>query len=151
MFWSKRDNKKEEGLDQFGRIVVRASALSDSEAEEAVSSPLLLKRIRARIAEEQKIQARPDYGWEQILLVARRALPAMAAVAIIAVGLLLLAGMRSQSSPIAGNPSDQQQLPGNFIMAPVAVCSLSNKEQCTISTNEVIATIVSNNKQEKKR
>jgi hypothetical protein len=151
MFWSKRENKKEKDLDQFGRMVVRASALSDSEAEEAVSSPFLLDRIRARIAEEQKSPARPDYGWEQMLLAARRVLPAMAAVAIIAVGLLLVAGMRAQSSPLTGNVSDHPQLPGDFLMAPVAVCSLSNKEQCAISTNEVIATIVSNNKQEKER
>src|SRR6185369_2857919 len=98
MFWSKRENKKEKDLDQFGRIVIRASSLSDGEAEEAVSSPFLLDRIRARIAEEQKSQARPGYGWEEVILVARRALPAMAAVAIIAVVLLLLAGFRPQSS-----------------------------------------------------
>src|SRR5947208_3098093 len=101
MFWRKREQKENRDLDQLGRMVIRASGLSKREAEDAASSPFLLQRIRARIEEEQKSRAKPDYGWSQMLLVARRALPAMAIIAIVAVGLLWLAGMRTSTKTMA--------------------------------------------------
>lgn len=63
-------------------MIISAASRNDEEAEAAASSPFLLTRVRASIAEAQ--QRDDAAGWLPLLLVARRAVPAMALIAILA-------------------------------------------------------------------
>jgi hypothetical protein len=81
MFRANRQN--DDQLDDAGRLVLLAAARNDGEVEAAASSPFLYTRLRARISEEER--RRQDAGsWGSVLSVARRAIPAMALVAILA-------------------------------------------------------------------
>ena len=73
----------EDQLDRAGRLVLLAAARNDDEAEAAASSPFLYSRLRARISQEER--RREEAGnWASLVFVARRAIPAMALVAILA-------------------------------------------------------------------
>ncbi len=79
MFKTKKQNENE--LDRAGRIVLFAASRNDEEAEAAAASPFLLARVRAAISEaEQQDEAA---GWLPLFFVARRAVPAMALIAIL--------------------------------------------------------------------
>ena len=80
MFRAKQQN--EEQCDRAGRLVLLAAARNDQEVEGAASSPFLYTRVRARIKDEER--RREESGLLSLFLVARRAIPAMALVAILA-------------------------------------------------------------------
>ena len=76
------NSQKTDQLDEAGRRVLRAAAASLAETEAAASSPFLLTRIRAAIREEAQ---REEAGsWLSLIFVARRAVPAMALVTLLA-------------------------------------------------------------------
>ena len=77
-----RTNKQEKDeLDRAGRMILFAAARNDDEAEAAAAAPFLFARVRAAISEaEQQDEAA---GWLPLLFVARRAVPAMALIAIL--------------------------------------------------------------------
>lgn len=77
----KANRQTEEGLDRAGRLVLLAAARNDDEVEAAASSPFLYTRLRAAIAEEKRRQEETG-GWLSLLFVARRAIPAMALIAV---------------------------------------------------------------------
>ena len=80
------NNLKTDELDEAGRRVLRAAAASLEETEAAASSPFLLTRVRAAIREEAR--PREEAGsWLSLIFVARRAVPAMALVTLLAGGL----------------------------------------------------------------
>ena len=75
-----RNRQENESLDQLGRIVLRSAAQNDAASEAAANAPFLYTRVRARIAEEGR-----DSGiWSSLFLIARRAVPAMALIALLA-------------------------------------------------------------------
>src|SRR5258706_14112097 len=77
------NSQKTDQLDEAGRRVLRAAAASLEETEAAASSPFLLTRIRAAIREEAR--RREETGsWLPLIFVARRAVPAMWLVALLA-------------------------------------------------------------------
>jgi hypothetical protein len=81
MFKAKQQN--DDRLDRAGRLVLLAAARNDDEAEAAASSPFLYSRLRARISQEER--RREEAGnWASLLFVARRAIPAMVLVAVMA-------------------------------------------------------------------
>jgi hypothetical protein len=81
MFRAKQQN--EDQCDRAGRLVLLAAARNDDEAEAAASSPFLYPRLRARISQEER--RREEAGnWASLIFVARRAIPAMALVAVLA-------------------------------------------------------------------
>jgi hypothetical protein len=78
----------EEESDRAGRLVLLAAARNDDEVEAAASSPFLYTRLRARIAAEER--RREEAGsWMSLFFVARRAIPAMALIAVLAAVLTL--------------------------------------------------------------
>jgi hypothetical protein len=79
-----RTNRQiEEESDRAGRLVLLAAARNHDETEAAASSPFLYTRLRARIAEEER--RREEAGnWLSLLFVARRAIPAMTLIAVLA-------------------------------------------------------------------
>jgi len=78
MFKTNKQNKNE--LDRAGRIVLFAASRNDEEAEAAAASPFLFARVRAAISEAEQ---QGEAGWLPLLFVARRAVPAMALIAIL--------------------------------------------------------------------
>lgn len=85
----RKNPQENEHLDRIGQQVLRAAAIgNEAEAEAAANSPFLLTRVRARIADEQRRRDEAG-GWLSWLLVAWRAVPAMALLAFFAVALTL--------------------------------------------------------------
>lgn len=95
----KTNSQNNEELDRAGRLVLRAASGSEEVIEAAASSPFMSTRVRAAIAEERR--RREDSGnWLSLILVARRAVPVMALVAILAAVLTVWsAGFSVSSTP----------------------------------------------------
>jgi len=104
-----RANRQNDGqLDDAGRLVLLAAARNDAEVEAAVSSPFLYTRLRARISEEER--RRQDAGsWGSVLSVARRAIPAMALVAILA-AIMTIWPMQPPGAPAVGYGLEDEAL-----------------------------------------
>jgi hypothetical protein len=82
-------NRQIEGqLDRAGRLVLLAAARNDEEVEAAASSPFLYTRLRAGIAEEKRRREETG-GWLSLFFVARRAIPAMALIAVLSAILMM--------------------------------------------------------------
>ena len=84
----KANRQIEEQLDRAGRLVLLAAARNDDEVEAAASSPFLYTRLRAAIADEKRRQEETG-GWLSLLFVARRAIPAMAVIAVFSAVLMM--------------------------------------------------------------
>jgi hypothetical protein len=93
------NEQNEAAADRAGRIVLLAATRNDEEAEAAASSSFLYTRVRARIKDEERRRAESG-GWLSLFLVARRAIPAMALVAMLA-AILTVWSMQS-SVPATG-------------------------------------------------
>ena len=105
MFKANRQN--EEQSDRAGRLVLLAAARNDDEIEAAATSPFLYTRLRARIVEEQRRREEAG-GWLSLLFVARRAIPAMALVAILAA--ILTVWSIGPSAPATGYGLEDEAL-----------------------------------------
>jgi len=79
----KTNSQRNEELDRIGKLVLRSAAAQEEDTEAAASSPFLFTRVRAAIAAEQRLQEEAG-SWLSMILVARRAVPAMALVATLA-------------------------------------------------------------------
>ena len=82
-----KNPQNDEQLDRFGKLVLRAAAADEQEIEAASTAPFLFTRIRARIAEGQR--GEDATGWQSLPLIAWRAIPAMALIAMLAGGLTI--------------------------------------------------------------
>jgi anti-sigma-K factor RskA len=130
-------------LDRLGRTVVRAAASNEGEAEAAASSPFLYARLRARIAAEA-VRREEGEGWLAVLGVVWRAVPAMALVAVFAFAMFLSAGTPAQ--PQQGF-SDEALLGRNNAGVEQVVFT----DARTISNDDVLATIISDENREDAR
>ena len=81
-----KNPQNDEQLDRFGELVLRAAAADEQEIEAASTAPFLFTRIRARVAEGQREEST---GWQSLPLIAWRAIPAMALIALLAGGLTI--------------------------------------------------------------
>jgi hypothetical protein len=77
------NNKRKSELDRAGRMVLLAASGNDEETEAAAAAPFLYTRVRAAIAAEERRREEAG-GWLSLLFVARRAVPAMALIALLA-------------------------------------------------------------------
>lgn len=103
MFTAK--NQKTEELDRAGRLILNAAAADETEIEAVASSPFLFTRISAAIAEERRAQEQSG-KWSALILVAKRAVPAMAVVAILAALLTIWPALFGSAS-MPGQPDDE--------------------------------------------
>jgi hypothetical protein len=93
----KNTQQLDEQLDRLGRHVLQAAAGDEAEVESAAAAPFLFTRVRAAIAEEER--RRTEAGsWLSMLFVARRAVPAMALITILAILTVLSAQFRAVKS-----------------------------------------------------
>lgn len=104
----KVNNQSHEELDRVGKLILKAAVADEREVESAASSPFLFARVRAGINSEL---ARDDSrGWLSLILVARRAVPVMALVAVLAAVFTILS-MQFGSAPLS-TQSDEEALFG---------------------------------------
>jgi hypothetical protein len=97
----KRNSQNDEHLDRAGKLVLRAAAADEQEIERAAEAPFLFTRVRARIAEQ--LRENESGGWQSLPLIAWRAIPAMAVIALLAGGLTIWTGQSSNSN-VANTP-----------------------------------------------
>ena len=146
-------NTKEqsENLDDASRAILRAASASEQEAEAAVSSPFLYAKIRARIAEENQQENRRL----SILLILKRAIPALAFIAIMTTLAFWFAPKNttmnnSQSGNLLPYPDEPQfQTVKNPSDAPITACSIASKEECAVSTTDVVAILMNTSEGQK--
>lgn len=99
----KRNTQNDEHLDRAAKVVLRAAAADETEIERAAESPFLFTRVRARIAEQ--LRENESGGWQSFPLIAWRAIPAMALIAMLAGGLMMWTGQSVSNSSVANTPS----------------------------------------------
>jgi hypothetical protein len=144
MLWKKNKSDRHEQLDRLGRTLVRALQASEEEIERSISSPAIFERIRARAAGRE---SRPSINhiaannWAASLSTAWRAIPALSAVAIIALALWLGARESAPQSSSYNRPAGADIIMSAPV-APVTACSVATKEECAVSTDDAVAILV---------
>ncbi|HMG35162.1 MAG TPA: hypothetical protein VKM94_14580 [Blastocatellia bacterium] len=141
MLFRKRDQQLIERLDQLGRRVTASTRMPDDQVE-ALASSITYANVRGRIAattRTDQIDLR-----SAVLLSARRAIPAMGAVA-----LLVLAWYGASSNEVSA-PSLAVAITGAGGIGTQRVksggtCAISTSDQCSVSTEDVLATLVKEN------
>lgn len=128
--FSKKNKADDDRLDPVAQMLVRSAGASEKEIETAASDSMLFARIRGQIAAEQRRREESIDNWMPFLLIARRAVPAMAIITLI---VILISSFIFSPSGV--------QLPGEVNAQAAAVCTLADKDECTVSTNDVMATI----------
>jgi hypothetical protein len=78
---------EDEKLDRLSDELLRAFDASESEIYTAATSPFLYRRIRVRIEAEEKRRAAESNPWMAVLSISRRAIPALAMLAMLTAGL----------------------------------------------------------------
>jgi hypothetical protein len=91
-----RNPQENENIDRLGKIVLRSAGQNDEAIQAAADAPFLFTRVRARIDEEV---LRNESGlWSSLFLIARRAVPAMALIALLSATFMFWAS-RSTVAP----------------------------------------------------
>jgi hypothetical protein len=88
MWMNNKNHIENEKLDRFGEELLHAMEPSEAEINMAAASPFLYRRIRVRIEAEQKRLTEERGRWFTFFVEAKHAIPVLAMIAIIAVGLL---------------------------------------------------------------
>ncbi len=83
MFAKRNNQTSDERLAQLSGEIVRSSASNEKEAEAVAASPFLYARLKARIASERARREESE-GWFALFGVFRRAIPALALIAVFA-------------------------------------------------------------------
>jgi hypothetical protein len=98
----KRNSQKDEHLDRAGKqFCARLRPMSRDSAGGGIA--FLFTRIRARIAEQ--LRENESGGWQSLPLIAWRAIPAMALIAMLAGGLTIWTGKSASNSNVGSTPS----------------------------------------------
>ena len=129
-----RNSQKTDQLDDAGRRVLRAAAASLEETEAAASSPFLLTRIRAVIREESQ-RREESGGWLSLIFVARRAVPAMALITLLAGALTAWSAF---NPPVAQTSTDDEAI----IEGPGPGVEQTVLAGATLSQDDVINIVV---------
>lgn len=122
----KANNPKNEELDRVGKLVLRSAGANEEDVAAAASAPYFFTRIRAAIAEEQR-RGDESGGWLSMILVARRAVPAMALVATLA-ALLTFWSVRPSLAPA---PSGDEEALFNLLDPGVEQTVLASRNGLT--------------------
>jgi hypothetical protein len=142
MFWKKKNQSHDQSLDRVGKSVTCASGIADDKADQIASSPFLYAQLRARIEAERKQKAAQSSGWFATFKVARRAIPALALIAIAAVASLWFTATKYTDGDVRGGVI----VDVGYELSPVTACSLSATDECAISSEEVLATMFAEQK-----
>src|SRR5262249_28158734 len=124
-------------LDALAVCLVHQAGADEEEIKSAAAAPFLYSRISARIKQGE----RPDANWTLIFAAARRAITVMVFITIVAAAFFLRDASR-RPNPIA--VSNVESLAPDLVGATRVVqgCLLSNISECSITTEDVLSTIV---------
>ncbi len=103
MWKNNKHHIENDRLDRFGEELLQALEANEAEINAAATSPFLYRRIRVRIEAEQKRLAEERGRWFAFFVEAKHAIPVLAMIAMIALGLLwYMPGYSTQtnSSPL---------------------------------------------------
>jgi hypothetical protein len=142
----KQDAGAVEELERLGRVIVRASAADEAEAEAVAASPFLYTRLRARIEAEQARRAGGAETWRTLLGVVWRSVPAMALVALFAF-ILFWTSNFGNASVSPGVLSDEALLDAR----DAGIESVVFAERRPLSSDDVLATILQDDEREVSR
>lgn len=92
-----KDSSLNEKLDRAGRLIARASVLSEDEAGAMAAAPFLFTRVRARITSERELREAGGI-WAGFWPISKQAIPAMVIVAALSLGLSLYTGGNKTAS-----------------------------------------------------
>ena len=95
----KKNNITDEQLNRFSNEVFDALHVSESEINVTAQSPFLLRRIQVRIEAEARRRAEANNPWQLWLLTFKQAVPAMALLALFAVGSLWALNDTNSNAP----------------------------------------------------
>lgn len=144
MFW-KKYKVSEEKLDELGKQLFKASTLTNEELNKLANSPFLYSKIRANIkAKTQDSTENLNNGFA-ILFLARYAVPALFCVALFS---LTAFWLNDLPVPPVNDTSDDF-LATELISAPVTVCNISTKSECSVSNNDVLSIVFQEQPSEK--
>lgn len=147
MFWRKK--KQSQDLDRIGQILIRANALSDQEADAAVSSPFIFGRIKARIAGNE---VQNDVSvLRRILSASQFAVPAMAIMTVAVVVLYWFSLAKGEAANITNDPLIVHPEFAIIPKASASACYMSIKEQCSLSSDEALTMIFNQKEMEGQR
>lgn len=105
----KANSQNNEDLDRAGRVVLKSAGADAETIEAAATAPFLFTRVRAAIKEERE-RGEESTSWLSLIFVARRAVPVMAVVAILAAVLTVWSvGLNLSAKP---SQSDEEALFG---------------------------------------
>ncbi|MDX2031805.1 MAG: hypothetical protein SF339_14115 [Blastocatellia bacterium] len=94
--WTRSKNHiDDEKLHRVGEELLRVFDATEAEINAAAASPFLYRRVRARIAAEERRRSEERSRWFALLATARHAIPALALIAIVMAAL-------SWYSPLTG-------------------------------------------------
>lgn len=142
MFEKNRQNESQlVGIDHLSKQVLQAAVADEEVIEAAASSPFLFTRIRARIAEARREEAT---GWQSLPLIAWRAIPAMALIALLAGGLTIWTA-QPNGTPVGFGIYEEAL--GDSTNPGVEQTILS---QNSLSSDDVLTIVVERDEREKK-
>lgn len=148
------NKNRKEALDRAGRSLLKAARATDAETRQAAESPFLYARIRARIEAESDLKQPPSLLW----LVGRRAIPVLTLVAVLALGSFWVFGSRAAApSALSATNSTTTAVPPNPILTSSqpnfipSACSIATKDECSVSTNDVIAILTTSGEGQTRR
>ena len=137
-----KNPQNDEQLDRLGELVLRAAAAKDQEIEAASTGPFLLTRIRARIDDGRREEST---GWQSLPLIAWRAIPAMALIAMLAGGLTIWTAEPNTTPVGFGIYEEALADPTN----PGVEQAVLN--QNSLSSDDVLTIVVERNNRENKK
>ena len=150
------DTHRKELLNQAGREILRAAQATDEETRQAAAAPFLYARIRARIEEgkQQQVLSESRLMW----LVARRAVPALALIAVFALSSFWVFGNRVAAPPdfssldvTADSTPLEPILSGRQPALVTSACSIATKDECLVSTSDVVSILMHTSERQEQR
>ncbi len=134
------EEHREAKVEKIGRRILHAASADEETIDKIAASPFLYARIRARVAEAQAMPAAVPFYLRLLPLLARRAIPAFALLAVLAVGAYVFAGKNAPPpNPIGVNEAIFVKLEAN---TPPTACNIANRSECVVSTDDVVAILV---------
>lgn len=135
------EENREEQLNKIGRALLRSTPADDGTIEKIAVSPFLYAKIRARVAEGQaKSDALPPYR-SLLTLLARRAIPAFALLALLAMSSYFFTSGKV-APPSNGVVMNDVVFPKLEQNTPPTACNIANRLECVVSTDDVVAILV---------
>jgi len=142
-------DQNEEPIDHLTKSIVRGAGTDRAEIDRIVSSPFINSRLRAQIEAERKRRTDSAGGWFGTVLVAARAITVLFVVTAAAV----LTFYFSKTDASTNNSPRITGAGGDDVSRVISggTCALSSTQECSISREEVLATLFADKEQQRSK